>query len=128
MGPRGACPCHSGLPYGRCCRPYHRGEALPVPDALMRSRYAAYALGKVRYIQETGEDRDDRDVWAEEIRRFCAQVSFVGLAILSVEPGDEVAYVTFRAELQAAGHDVGFSERSRFELRDRWRYVAGERL
>ncbi|MCB9669996.1 MAG: zinc chelation protein SecC [Alphaproteobacteria bacterium] len=128
--PRSKCPCFSGKAYAACCRPYHRGEALPEPEALMRSRYAAYALGKARYILETsGEGRSvDDPTWIEEVRRFSQGTRFTGLEILAVEPGDPVAWVTFRAHLEAAGQDVSFTERSRFERTERWRYVAGERV
>lgn len=128
MNRRRPCLCHSGKPYGRCCRPFHRGKALPDPEQLMRSRFCAYARGLVGYIQQTGEDRRDTEQWAREIRAFCEAVDFVGLEILEVEPGEQVAYVTFKADLLAGDRDVGFTERSRFERTDRWRYVSGDRL
>ena len=95
----------------------------------MRSRYAAYALGKSRYIMETtASQREDRDVWRAEIERFSAGTRFTGLEILSVEPGEEVAFVTFRAGLEQAGQDASFTERSRFVRRGRWLYESGERI
>lgn len=97
----------------------------------MRARYAAYALGKVRFVQDTTvEPRRDRDAWTEEIARFCAVVSFDGLIVGPVEPGGEPdeAHVTFTAVLRAEGVDVGFTERSRFVRRDRWLYADGVRL
>lgn len=127
--PRMKCPCASGRAYGKCCRPHHRGETLPEPEALMRSRFSAYALGRARYILETsGEPRADERAWLEEVRRFSEHTRFTGLTILEVEPGDPTAFVTFRAELEQAGRDASFTERSRFERTDRWRYVSGERL
>ena len=47
------CPCHSGRKAKSCCGPWLQGGAAPSPVALMRSRYAAYALGMTRYIMET---------------------------------------------------------------------------
>ena len=48
------CPCLSGSPYGECCAPYHRGEAFaPTAERLMRSRYAAFALGDPGYLVAT---------------------------------------------------------------------------
>lgn len=127
--PRQKCPCTSGQSYGRCCRPHHRGETLPEPEALMRSRYAAYALGKARYILETsGEAREDEAAWLEDVRRFSEHTRFTGLTILSVEPGESTAWVTFRAGLEQQGEDASFTERSRFERTDRWRYVGAESL
>ena len=40
------CPCHSGLRYAACCGPLHEGaREADTPEALMRSRYAAFARG-----------------------------------------------------------------------------------
>ena len=48
------CPCHSGRAYDACCGPCHRGarEAEDAVD-LMRSRYAAFALGDAAYLWRT---------------------------------------------------------------------------
>ncbi|WP_278236054.1 YchJ family protein [Isoptericola sp. AK164] len=48
------CPCLSGLPYGECCAPLHRGErTAPTAEALMRSRYSAFAVGDADYLSAT---------------------------------------------------------------------------
>ena len=40
------CPCGLPAPLAACCGRYHDGAlAAPTPEALMRSRYAAFALG-----------------------------------------------------------------------------------
>ncbi len=44
------CPCLSGLPYGECCGPLHRGAAAPTAEALMRSRFSAFAIGDAEYL------------------------------------------------------------------------------
>lgn len=45
------CPCLSGESYESCCERLHRGEARAVTAAqLMRSRYAAFAVGDVAYL------------------------------------------------------------------------------
>ncbi len=37
-----------------CCSPYHRGDAaVPGPEALLRSRYSAYAAKEPQYIADT---------------------------------------------------------------------------
>ena len=42
------CPCLSGDTYGACCGRYHSGAATaPTAEALMRSRYSAFAVGAV---------------------------------------------------------------------------------
>lgn len=49
-----SCPCGSGHSYGHCCGPAHDGtRPAPTPEALMRSRYSAYALGNAAYVLAT---------------------------------------------------------------------------
>ena len=48
------CPCNSGLDYADCCAPYISGaRKAPGPEALMRSRYTAYALQIMPYLAAT---------------------------------------------------------------------------
>jgi SEC-C motif domain protein len=47
------CPCLSGLPYGECCGRFHAGEPAPTAEALMRSRFSAFALGLPDYLLAT---------------------------------------------------------------------------
>jgi SEC-C motif-containing protein len=122
------CPCSSGLPYARCCRPYHAGEAAPTPQALMRSRYSAYALNKPDYVMATTHPdsphwQADRAAWRADLQAFSSSVTFVGLKILLAE-GDTVK---FRAVLMQGGRDVSFTEHSIFRQHNgRWLYVKGQ--
>ncbi|MFD4182442.1 YchJ family protein [Rhodococcus sp. NPDC058514] len=48
------CPCLSGDTYGACCGRYHSGAAqAPTAEALMRSRYSAFAEGDTGYLLRT---------------------------------------------------------------------------
>jgi SEC-C motif domain protein len=48
------CPCLTGLPYGECCGPLHVGvRTAGTAEALMRSRYAAFAVGDASYLLQT---------------------------------------------------------------------------
>ena len=47
------CPCGSPLALDECCGRYHQGAAAPDPEALMRSRYSAFALGLNTYLLAT---------------------------------------------------------------------------
>ena len=45
------CPCGSGKAYPSCCEPYINGtEIAPNPEALMRSRFTAYAQLNEAYV------------------------------------------------------------------------------
>lgn len=127
------CPCGRDAKLKRCCGPVHEG--LPVaPPELVRARYTAYALGKVRFIMDTTHPsaphvREDRVAWRAELQDYCKRASFQGLEIHEheVDEARGEAFVTFTVALRVDGEDAGFTERSRF-LRDgnRWRYVDGE--
>ncbi|OAN33840.1 zinc-binding protein [Plantibacter sp. H53] len=48
------CPCLSGETYGVCCGRLHRGEsAAATAEALMRSRFSAFAVGDPEYLLRT---------------------------------------------------------------------------
>jgi|SRR5690554_238210 len=47
------CFCGSGSPASQCCQRYHKGELAPTAEALMRSRYAAYAEQRLDYLRDT---------------------------------------------------------------------------
>jgi SEC-C motif domain protein len=131
--PNQKCPCHSGKKYKRCCRPYHGGDAAPTPEALMRSRYAAYALGLADYVIDTTaasgpRARADRAVWTEEVLDFGRRTAFVGLVILGAGGEGDEGWVHFRAVLSEGGADVSFEERSGFvRTAGRWLYATGTR-
>ncbi|MEZ4450342.1 MAG: YchJ family metal-binding protein [Nannocystaceae bacterium] len=125
------CPCGSGIKFKRCCLPLHLGAAAATPEALMRSRYAAYAVGDLDYVISTTDPegpayRRDRAAWTEELRQFAALTTFEALEIREVGPvtGD-LGEVRFFARLRRGGADVSFEERSLFAHRGgRWYYVA----
>jgi SEC-C motif domain protein len=47
------CPCGTGLSYDECCARFHAGDAAPTAEALMRSRFSAFALGDAAYLLST---------------------------------------------------------------------------
>ena len=48
------CPCGAKESYHECCEIFHNGLQNPQsPEALMRSRYSAYALKNLTYIKNT---------------------------------------------------------------------------
>lgn len=130
-GPNDACPCHSGEKYKRCCGPFHGGAPAPGPEALMRSRYAAYALGLVDYVLDTTapdgpQAKPDRATWAAEVGEFARTTKFVGLEVQGSGERDDTGWVRFRAVLTRGGRDASFAEKSAFVKKDgRWLYVSG---
>ena len=125
------CPCHSKAGYARCCGPFHDGAPAPTPEALMRSRYSAYALGLIDYLIDTTDPesphaREDRDAWTADLQAFVRATRFVGLEIGGAGEHDDQGWVSFRAVLVQGKRDASFRERSTFVRREgRWYYVAG---
>jgi SEC-C motif-containing protein len=96
----------------------------------MRSRYAAYALGKIGYIIQTEHKNNQRTpkemvAWRKDLKFFCQNTRFLGLQIVDeANLSEEQATVTFRAVLLQGGKDASFTERSLFErVNGRWFYL-----
>ena len=112
-----ACPCFSSKAYEECCRLYHKGIKAPNALALMRSRYAAYALGLADYLIDTTHFTHpnytkNRKKWTKEILSFTRITQFIGLDILEFIDGELEASVTFCAHLLQNGRDASFTERA----------------
>ena len=128
-----SCPCHSRDPYKACCKPIHDGtKVAESPEALMRSRYAAFALGLGDYLVDTlSSDHDDRKLPREtlvrELSRMKEKRRFVGLEIRETSTDGDEGIVVFHARIFERGVDRSFSERSHFVREDgAWRYAFGE--
>ena len=54
MSETNPCPCGSGASLNGCCKPFIDGTAkAPTAEALMRSRYTAFATRQVAYLEQT---------------------------------------------------------------------------
>ncbi len=125
------CPCGSGTKLKRCCRLLHLGGPATSPEALMRSRYCAYALGEIDYLLATTHPegpqfRRDTHEWRVDLARFCSTTRFEGLEIQASREHDDRGEVSFLARLSREGRDVSFVEHSVF-VREagRWLYFSG---
>jgi len=77
------CPCGTGEEYGRCCGRFHCGAAdPPTAQALMRSRYAAFAVGDADYLFRTWHPRTRPDSVVVD-----PALSWTGLEIADVVAG-----------------------------------------
>lgn len=123
------CPCHSNQPYAACCEPFHRKQSLPDPVQLMRSRYAAYALGLSDYIMRTThpshpDKKQNKFVWKRQIEKFSRDTDFVGLTIEDHHIDGDTATVTFIAHLRHNDEPNDLREKSDFALVDNnWLYL-----
>jgi len=111
------CPC-GGLSYGSCCSPLHRGLLqATTAEQLMRSRYAAYALGEVEYLLTTHPSPEPLARRRRALQASLTQVRWRRLEILEVTaggPDDTTGTVTFAAHYAAADQVGVMRECSRF--------------
>lgn len=124
-----ACPCGSGDTYDACCGLLHRGAGeATTAEELMRSRYAAFAVGDASYLFRTWHPRTRPDDPAD--LEPDPAVTWTGLEVLATEDGraqDEAGVVRFAAHRVRAGRAGTMRERSRFVRRaGRWVYVDGD--
>jgi SEC-C motif-containing protein len=107
-----ACPCGRGLPYEECCGPAHEGTAPATAEALMRSRYSAFALDDDDYVLRTWHPRTRPRVIEPD-----SGLRWTGLEILDATGGgllDIEGVVEFRAHYKDHGKAGDMVERSRF--------------
>lgn len=121
MAKQALCPCGRGLPYAECCGPAHQGTPASTAEALMRSRYSAFALDDDDYVLRT---------WHPDTRPAAIEpdsgLRWVGLDILESTGGglfDAEGVVEFRAHYRDHGKHGDMVERSRFVRHDgQWVY------
>ncbi len=127
-----SCPCSSGVRYGDCCRPWHKAGRAPDAVTLMRSRYAAFAMGDVAYLDATQHPEHIDQAHPEDERRrrisaFCRAARFPGLKIVDSGNDGDDALVLFVARVFVGRDDDSFVECSRFrKYQNEWRYLEGD--
>jgi SEC-C motif domain protein len=128
MKPNLPCPCGFGRTYATCCGIYHdaaSGSPAPTAEALMRSRYTAYALGLSDYLLGT---------WHASTRPGKLDLNeapiakWIGLEVTSrLQENEATATVSFVARYKVNGRAQRLTEKSRFVREGgRWYYVEGE--
>lgn len=127
MRPYTPCPCESGKTYVQCCGPWHQGLSqgvfAPTAEALMRSRYSAYALGLPEYLlatwhPSTGPGELD-----------LSPVKWLGLEVRHAQEAGDAGVVEFVARLRDSGKAQRLHEISRFVREEgRWYYIDGQMI
>lgn len=116
------CPCGSGAGYEACCGPIVAGERpAPTAEALMRSRFTAFARGDEAHLLRS---------WHPSTRparvTFVPRRRWVRLEILGVEGGqllDQEGEVEFQAFYDRRSRPGVLHELSRFVRDDEGRWV-----
>lgn len=122
------CPCCSQKTFSDCCEPYVNGlKQAETAEKLMRSRYTAYSLARIDYIQKTMRGNAARNFNSSDARRWASSVKWLGLTIINAsEPKNNIATVTFFARFSDKGGNNFIYEKSTFEkINGAWFYVDG---
>ncbi|MHC4079196.1 MAG: YchJ family protein [Planctomycetota bacterium] len=127
------CPCGTGRAYDDCCGPQIAGETFaPTAEALMRSRYTAYSLGKIDHVGNTHDPETRGEFDAKEAREWSEKAEWHGLEILSTGGGGELdseGTVEFVARYDINGQNIEHHEIAEFR-RDggRWYFRDGKEV
>jgi len=120
------CPCGSSLDYATCCGRYHAGQPAPTAEKLMRSRYAAYAIANLDYIEATCAGPAALAFDRTEAEMLQLGTQWLGLEISRTTRGrerDSEGTVTFTARYRHKGVEEALTETSQFRRIDgRWFY------
>lgn len=129
------CPCTSGVRLHLCCGPYLSGDREP-PDAeaLMRSRFAAFATGNTAHLWRTLHPshpirQGDETTTRAELGQSARAHRYQRLTILdrNLTDTDDTSRVLFHARVFRTGREVSFVEASTFRHDGTgWRYLSGE--
>jgi len=101
----------------------HRGDAAATAEALMRSRYSAFAVGESNYLLETWHPRTRPDHLDLD-----PEISWTRLVVVRSQGGpfDTGGFVEFEAHHRLGSQQGVLRERSRFVRESgRWYYVDG---
>lgn len=126
------CPCGSNQNFAECCQPFLKGSSFPeTAEQLMRSRYAAYVVADMTYIQKTLAPESQKNFDLKSAKQWAEDSKWKGLKILSTDKGtasDKKGTVEFIASYEADGEVLDYHEVSQFRRSERghWLYIDGD--
>jgi SEC-C motif domain protein len=130
------CPCRSmdqnKLNYENCCQPMVEGKKkAPTAEALMRSRYSAYVVKNIDYIDATQVTIEGEVYNKEEALKWAESSEWLGLEIVKTQKGeanDNSGLVEFIAHYKdkASGTELKHHETSSFGKHNgEWKFKSG---
>jgi SEC-C motif-containing protein len=123
------CPCGSGKTYSECCEPLIKKTAQAAnPEALMRSRYTAYAKGEILWLKDSLEEKHRKE-FDEKGARQWAQSEWLGLSIVSskIDEANDKGSVEFIAKYKMNGVAREHREVSEFVRKNgQWLLTEGQ--
>lgn len=122
------CPCCSGKSYEDCCRPYHtKAKFAPTAEALMRSRFSAFAIPNGEYLWETTSPGKRKFHNKKSLQEWGEINDWTKLEIIDTPSMNKVRFKAFYTDQD--GNKQIHHELSTFKtIQNRWYYVTGEFL
>lgn len=121
------CPCCSGRIYEECCKNYHVNKNAPTAEALMRSRFSAFAIPNGDYLMDTTHPSKRKLHSKEDLQEWGEINEWRKLEIVSIPSINHVEFKAFYTDEN--GQPQLHHELSLFEkVDDSWYYVSGEFL
>ncbi|CAM1365806.1 Sec-C motif domain protein [Tenacibaculum soleae] len=83
------CPCNPSKKYSDCCEKAHQNiQTVLTAETLMRSRYSAFVLAKINYLQESHHSRTrPSNKEKKEILSWTKSVKWLKLEVLNTSKG-----------------------------------------
>ena len=125
------CPCCSGKLYSECCEPIIKGLVkAETPEALMRSRYTAYAKAEIDHLISSTAPSQRESIDREEMRSWAERSQWLGLEIISAPApavGDKTGFVEFIARYTDRDTPLEHHERAEFrKINNAWYFYDGK--
>jgi SEC-C motif-containing protein len=120
------CPCGTKQPYAACCGAFIEDKAIPTtPEQLMRSRFTAYAIGRLDYIEKTMRGKALKVFQRQEAHGNESPIQWLDLTIINAPtPSADEGTVEFLARYRLNGTVHELHENSQFQLhKKRWFYT-----
>jgi SEC-C motif-containing protein len=123
------CPCGTQQQYQKCCGPYISGAtSAPTAEALMRSRYTAYTMANIAYIEATMRGQAALNYDAKAAEDWAKTAKWKHLKVLRTFPHETdptKAYVEFVATFAISGKLQRLAETSEFQqIESKWFYTS----
>lgn len=124
------CTCGSGRNFDDCCGPILAGTPAATAEALLRSRYTAFASGNTDYLVETLTSDIRGEFDQIEAESTAAEAKWQKLEIRSITGGgvnDETGVIEFVADFSLRGEQRIHHEVSQFRREGgRWLCAGGQ--
>jgi SEC-C motif-containing protein len=125
------CPCQSGKEYDACCGPVISGsQAAATAEALMRSRYSAFAKGETEYLKQSLHPDHRTDYDPVSTKNWADNSEWVKLEVVNTSDGgkdDENGSVEFIATFRQKGVTHAHHEVAQFSRhKGSWYYTDGK--